>query len=209
MLAATCCVVLTVGYTTMNAVPSYTVHSEVIVHNGSLSDIMSYGPAETNISLIDTCLEIFNSQSAFVHMKEVFLTDQNYTVEQLDEMIEVTSKAKDSLVLYVTVTCDNPDDALYLSEMFLATMPDYAQNISGSLAVNQLMLGSEAKRDRPDVFSIVLLSTLTGAVVSSLLVILFGAVNRKINGADDYKSHYSAPLLGVVPDFGKNNKGGK
>lgn len=203
LLTATVCVILSIGYTVTNTEPFYSARGKVLVHNGSLGEIAT---ADSKISLVETCEEIFNSQSMIKYFKEYHLDDSRYTVSELDEIIEVSAEGKNSLVLNITVTCDDPDKALYIIESFIIALPDYSRFVSSELMVNELYVDEEATLNKPDMIAIIIVSLLAGAVLASVAVILRDALNRKIRSAEDYKAKFSAPILGVVPNFETKGK---
>ncbi len=201
MIIATLCVILSVGYTTMYAEVTYTARAEMLLHTVSLSEIPQYTMAKSDISVVDTSLEIFNSKSMFTFLTEAELADKNYTADELDEMIEVTRKNKKSLVLIVTVTCGDEDEAVELAEAYSKSMQRYFGNFTSDFFVDKLSVDEDAVINNPNVALTVVTSLIIGALLGSVAVLVLNKFNQRLRGVADYRARYSATLLGTVPDF--------
>lgn len=209
LLVATAAVVLSVGYVTLYSSASFVARGEMLVHNGHLGNSIQTVDGVKGKNFIGTCEKLFNSQAFFTHFQQNFLSDRSYTLEELDDMIEVKAEGKNSVFMTITVVCDEPDEARYLAETGIFALTDYSRFITSSLVVNQIYLDEEAVPLKPDIPLLVIASLLIGALVGSLLVLFFEAFNRKVKSAADYTAKYPVRLLGVVPDFEANKKEGK
>ena len=118
LLVTAISVVLSVGYVTVYSTPSYSATAKVLVHNGNLNEINAAEGVETNISAVETCLEIFNCPDIFLFLKNTVMAEHTYTAEDLGNIVKVTAEGKSSLIFYVTATCDNPDDALSITREY-------------------------------------------------------------------------------------------
>lgn len=209
LVVAVAAVILTVGYITVCSDSSYSATAKVLVHNGNLNEINATSGIETKISATDTCLEIFNSQDIFVYFKNTALSGSDYSAEDYSKMITVTAEGEKSLVFEVTVTCDNPEDALMITQKFVGIMYPYISQYVGRASVNIIYIDSVASAAHTDVIPAVVLSFLAGAILASAVIIMLAASNRRLKNAEDFKTRYSVKLLGAVPDFenerGKNN----
>lgn len=201
MIVATLCVVLSVGYTTMHAKVVYTAKAEVLLHSTSLTDIPAGMMVKSDVSVVDTALEIFNSKDMFTFMIENEIVGKSYNAEELDEMIEVTKKSKKSLVLIVTVTCDNEDEATELAKAYTSAMPGYFSGFAVDFYINTLSVDEDAVMNKPSVALAVITGLVVGALLGAIAVIVLDKFNQRLRGVSDYRAKYSATLLGTVPDF--------
>ncbi len=206
LLVATVCVVLSVGYTTFNQKAAYVAEAEIVVHNGDLGNT-ALGSGENALSFIPTVERIFNSRSVFEHFKLRFMADSSYTTEEFSDMIKVKAEGKNSLFMTVTVTADTADEALKLANAFCSCLDDFIHSVAHSISLTVISAPAEAELLRANIPTLAVSGFLSGAVITSLLVLLFGGRRRSIHNAADYKSKYSLPLIGSVPDF--ETKGGK
>ncbi len=206
MVVATLCVVLSVSYVSMQVKPTYTARAEMLLHNHSLSEIPSGMFVQSEVSTVDTSLEIFNSQSLFTSLIESKRLETKHTAKELNEMIEVTRKSKDSLVLCVEVTCDTAGEAKELVKGYTSFMQEYYSLYTADFFVSLLYIDDHATLNRPNIALVVVTSLVVGALLASIAVIIIDKLNLKLRGVSDYRSRYSAPLLGSVPDFSAKKK---
>lgn len=207
LLVATLSVVLSVGYITIYTSPTYSATAKVLVHNGNLNEINAANGIDTNISATDTCLEIFNCPDIFAFLKSSTMAEFPYTEEELRQMIKVTAEGNKSLIFYVTATCDNPDDAVFLAKNYSNMMYSYISQFVRSAVVSPLDIDTEATPNSPDITLTVILSLLSGALLGTVGSVVFTLSNRKLKNQSDFKARYSVKVLGVVPNF--ENEGGK
>ncbi len=206
LVISTLCVVLSVGYFSMHYKAKYRAESEVLFHSYTLSDLPNGAMAEPKKPAIETSLEIFNSQRIFKYLSESELLTRKHSPEELDEMIDVKRKSRDSLVLIIEITCDDEDVALELAEKFPTAMQNTLSSFTGDFYITPLTIDTDAELYKPSTLLIVLISFTFGAVLGAIAVLVFDKMNRKLRGAGDYRARYSAPLLGTVPDFSAKNK---
>ena len=201
MVVATLCVVLSVGYTTMYAKVTYTAKAEVLLHSHALSDTPLNAMVQPEISPVDTALEVFNSKGMFTFLTETELSEKKYSLEELDEMIEVTRKDKNSLVLIVTVTCDDDDEAVELAKVFSSSMQRYIIGFTSEFFADVLSVDEDAVMNKPSIALTVIAALIVGALLGSVTVVILDKFNQRLRGVSDYRARYSATLLGTVPDF--------
>ena len=206
LVIATLCVVLSVGYFSMHYKAKYHAESEVLFHSYTLSELPNGAMAEPKKPAIETSLEIFNSQRVFKYLSESELLTRKLSPEELDEMIDVKRKSRDSLVLIIEITCDDEDVALELAEKFPTAMRNTLSSFTGDFNITPLTIDPDAELYKPSTLLIALISFTFGAVLGAIAVLIFDKMNRKLRGAGDYRARYSAPLLGTVPDFSAKNK---
>ncbi len=207
LLVAAISVVLSVGYITIYMSPTYSATAKVLVHNGNLNEINAENGVETKISATDTCLEIFNSPDIFAFLKSNIMSELPYTSEQLNDIVKVTAEGDDSLVFYVTSTCDNPEDAVRITRDYSNMMYSYIAQFVISASINPLYIDTLATQNTPDITLTVILSLLAGALLGAVGAVVLSLSNRRLKNANDFKSRYSVKILGVVPNF--ENEGGK
>lgn len=209
LLVATASVVLSVGYVTMYSPAAYVVKGEVLVHNGHLGNFAQTSDGVMGKNFIGTCERLFNSQAFFIHLQKNFLGDRNYSVEELDDMINVKAEGKHSLFMKLSVVCDDPEEASYIAENCIYALGNYSRRVTSSVVVDQVQLDEEASLQKPAIIVLIIISLISGALVGSLLVLFFEIFNRKVKNAADYEAKYQVRLLGVVPNFEANKKEGK
>ena len=201
LVIATLCVVLSVGYFSMHFKAKYRAETEVLFHSYTLSELPHGAMITPEVSSVETAVEIFNSQKIFKYLSESELLTRKHTPEELDEMIDVERKNKDSLILVVEIICDNEDVALELAEKFPIAMQNTLSSFTGDFYINPLTIDTDAELHKPSTLLIALISFAFGAVLGTVAVLIFDKMNRKLRGVGDYRARYSAPLLGTVPDF--------
>ncbi len=201
MIIATLCVVLSVGYTTMYAEVTYTAKAEVILYSPSLTETTQYSMVKPDIPTIDNSLEIFNSRSMYTFLTDTELSEKNYTADELDEKIEVTRRDKKSLILIVTVTCDDEDEATELLKAYTTAMSPFFASFTMDFSVKPLSVDEDAVINTPSVALTVVMALIGGGLLGSVAVVILDKFNKRLRGVSDYKARYSVTLLGEVPDF--------
>ena len=130
-----------------------------------------------------------------------------YTADDLASMIKVKAEGKNSIFMTVTVTAETGDEATTILNNFTTSLGDYVHFVSNSISVAVVNTKTEATLRRADVPLIAAGGFIGGGLLAALFVLIFGGKNRRIHSLSDYKSGYSLPVIGTVPDF--EGKGGK
>lgn len=193
-------VTLTVGYFYIVADPAYRISTTLLVHRGYLTDVMTY-TAETESKLVDTCVELLDSQKMYNYIIDNRLPSNGYDWNDLDEFITVKRKAKDSLFIEVTVTTSNPYTAAIIADAFIESAPEFISGFAKSVQIETIYLSDQAEFVIPHLFTLIISGFLCGGILSSFVIVLAHLTNRRFRGSADFKNRYSHALLGSVPDF--------
>jgi len=164
----------------------------------------SYSNLTSSEWLVLTYTEVLQYSASLE--KVLPLLSRNVTVQQLSEMVSV-SGIEDTAMMRIRVTADDPVFAAEVCNALAGMAPEILENVeSGSVRV----IG-EARRGvktSPNIPRMVVIGLLVGFVLSALVVVLRYLLDNTVKTEADLKARLQVPVLGTVPGFEQEQKGG-
>lgn len=187
-------------YSFVLATPMYEATCKLYVMSASDSAV-NLSDLQIGAYLTSDYQEVFDTWE--VHEKVLSELGLDYTYDQLEKMISV-SNPSDTRILYITVTSDDPQEAMNMANK-------YAEVASSYIALTM-------KTDQPSILSAALLPTapvsphkllnmvlglVLGAAVMTVIVIVQFLTDDKIKTSEDIRKYIDMPTLAVVPTNGE------
>lgn len=197
------------SYCSFFATPGYETTISLFVNNGSVSedtDKLTSADVYSSISIVETCVQLLQEPAIY----DVVASDTKlgYTRKQLMNMIRVTSRSNEVLIIDVSVTLSNADEAMQIANSFGSLAPDYLKYIMPQIDSKVIRHADEYRQVSPRTKMITAFSMLLGVVFVVSIIVLRAMFNRTIKGEENFTQRYDIPVLGCVPDF-HNTKGAK
>ncbi len=197
------------------AVPKYSAKGSVLLTNGAIittdenttsSQTIAGADITASLSLKDTVIDILKTSDIYKEMSDKL--DGKYSYTQLASAASIVSRSTGSLFVDISFTAVTPEEAINLTNTYLTLVPDYIADFIPNSNSAVTTTAERASKTYPRTASTTILASLSGAVISFLIVYIFSIFNTTINSEDDIADHYDIPLIGSVPDFSTaSNKG--
>ena len=132
-----------------------------------------------------------------------------------------TTVKNTSLILSVTYSCDNAEDAQHITQTIIDTAQEVADTLDDEnkpvyhLLYDNLKVLSEAKTGarKSETFKIVLVSFAIGVALAFIYVFLSEVFNNKFKSSEEVERALGVPVLAGIPAYSfddeKEDKGGK
>ena len=195
-------------YTKTFISPKYMSTASLYVTNGVKSvsdDTANLDDLNASAKLVDSYIVVLQSDSVAQQISEK--TQLGYSTGAIKSMIRLSS-INETQVLRVQVTCKSRKDAQTIANAMLEVAPATLKEVAKVGEVETLDTASEAGQVSPNIVTNTLVGFLLGLVVSVLIVLVQAMLDRTVKGEEDFKEHYDIAVLGSVPDFKENEKGG-
>ncbi len=186
-------------YSFILATPMYEATCKIYVMSASDSAI-NLSDLQIGSYLTSDYQEVFDTWE--VHQKVIEELGLDYSYEKLGQMLQISNPG-DTRILYITVTSDDPQEAMVMANK-------YAEVASSYIALTM-------KTDEPSILSSALLpeapvsprkglnlalGLLLGVLVMSAIVIIQFLLDDKVKTAEDIRKYIDMPTLAVVPTNG-------
>lgn len=205
-------VVVTVLCAGVALVFTKTLVNEKFMATGSLYVTANPEATQANVNDINAAEKLVNSyilvlQSDRVANEILDDTQLEYTKKQLQATLSMNAP-NNGQVLKISATTENPEDSITIINSMLKAAPEALKNIAGVGEVAVIDQAVEAPKVSPSVPKNTLLGALLGLVLSAAIVLIRAMLDRTIKGEKDIEETYKIAVLGCVPDFNDNEKGG-
>lgn len=212
------------GYTQFFKKQTYSATVKMYVNNkASISDSISVSLSSSDISastsIVKTYGVILQSQLVIDDVLEKAGLENKYTYSQTLKMLSVGS-IDGTPVFGVTVTCEDPNDAILLANTIASVFPPQVAEIINGSTAKIVDFATKASPISKRVPTMSLIGFLVGAVVAAVFIVIFDVLaNDTLETAEWLESEYGDkyPTLAVIPDttsgksgkYGYNGKYGK
>ncbi len=134
------------------------------------------------------------------------LLSRNITVQQLSKMVSVTG-IEDTAMMRIQITADDPMFAAEVCNALASIAPEILRNVeSGSVRV--IGKAPYGVKTSPNIPRMAVIGLLLGLLLSALVVVLLYLVDNTVKTEADLKSRLQVPVLGTIPEFEQETKGG-
>lgn len=209
LIVGVLCGVAALLYTLVVATPKYSSRVMLYVNNTTEIGNVSISAADLSASqsLIDTYIVILKNRTTMERVAEKltedpkYQTEHKYTWGSLLSMIS-TGEYEGTEVFYVTVTCDDPDDAAKIANALSEVLRERIEDIidGSSMRVVDSAVPNTAKVS-PNVTSSVLIAFLIGCAAVALIIIVYVIFDDTIRTEEHLTSTYDIPILARIPDL--------
>ncbi len=205
--------VMTFGYCTFFATPTYRTSATILVNNGGFENS---GPSGGSISgsdisaslyLITTCVDVLESDNIYKDLAAAL--DDKYSYYQLKSQFFVRSRSESSMLIDIYTLGSDPTEIKTLANTFLEIAPTFICNNIFNADVKILATADKAIKTGPRTALSSLIAFVLGVLACSAVFIIIHFSKNTIESEKDFKSRYEIPLLGCVPFFETKKTGGK
>ncbi len=208
--------VFTIGaylYTSYFTYPSYTCYASMIVNSSNLTntegeDNNTFRVSDITISarLATSYISVLNSTAMMDLVKNSsYMQGYNISAGALRSMVTFES---DSEFITVTVTAYNAQLAQDLANAVIECAPDFLVQKMWLADINVIDAPSYPSVNAVSKSVNTLKGFLAGVALSILLVLAIVLMDNTVKDEDDFTSRYGVSVLGTIPDFAQNFKGG-
>lgn len=195
-------------YTEFMVVPTYTSSGKLAIYNRSSEaqeSIGGYAATDytASVKLVNTCIDIMQ-QPQFLDRVRTQLSDEDAAAVSLGKIS--LSAVDETEILSIRVTDTNPYRAQRITDAILKVAPSelkehiFVGSITSIYSATTAVLRSNGMTTR--VFGAAVL----GIVLSVLLILLADLLNNTVGSGEELSTQYGLPILGNIPDVGKEKK---
>ncbi len=223
ILATVICAALGFGCCELIATPKYSSSAKMVTTTGGIlksdeDDLTSNSNQNTitaaklqiSFALLETytstlkMLELYNDVALQLDYEDNL--NNEYTPSQLRAMTTFSYK-DNSLIITMTVTCEDEEDAIIIAQKISDLAPDYLEKKFNQADVLVVENAEFSSRTFPNTGIITVVSGLLGLIISAVIV-YFMAINDNTIKNEQNLVELGITVLGVVPDFNESKKGG-
>ena len=184
--------------------PTYSSEIMLYVNNSSISvGSASFSISSSEItaaqSLVKTYAVLLENRTTLEAVIEK--SGVNYTWEELDQMISASS-VKETEVLRVTVTCEDPYDAAKIANTIAKVLPiRIAEIIEGSSmnVVDSAVVN--LNKVAPSITKYSAVGGIVGLLLSFIVLVIIAVADDTIHDENYILDNYDYPILAKVPDL--------
>lgn len=202
--------------------PTYSATSAILTTNGGIVSDATESTTNTaskigssdiasSLNIIETYVDIMKTHGFFeIVAKQPEIVRYGYDASALKGMTSVERRSDFSLLIDITVRCDDPEKAKIITNCISETAPEYTQSLISNSYVKQVDKCVKAHKVGPTVLRNTIFMGLIGAFLVIGIFTLLAATDTTIKGEEEIVKKYNIPVLGTVPDFDqKSTKGAK
>lgn len=194
------------------AVPRYSATGSLIVTNGGIyseEDLQydNYNPdnnldnsdIQASLSFLNTVTEILKKPDIYIKLSDKL--NNKYSYNQLRGLANIVRNNTNNLLIDVTFTATNREEAMELTNAFLSVVPEYISSQFPQTTITNTYSADSAGKVYPRTLVTTALFGIVGAVIAYAILFLIYCANTVIKGEDDFKDRFDLPVLGCIPDF--------
>lgn len=199
------------GYVFVLATPMYEATSKLYVMNAGNSAI-NLSDLQIGSYLANDYQEVFKTWE--VHEQVIRNLDLDYTYSELQKVLRI-SNPSDTRILYITVTSDDPNEAMSIANEYLTVARKYIKDTMDTDEPRDFSLALlPVKPVKPNKTLSLLLGFVLGAFTAFIIVVVRFIIDDRLKTSDDVQRFGNMPTLAVVPILtpmkkGKSHKGAK
>lgn len=207
------CAVLTFGYCTLFATPTYRTTTTILINNGGLSEVgpsggsVSGSDISASLSLINTCVHILESDNMYKDLAKAL--DDQYSYYGLQSRFRAVARGDQSMLIDIYTYGTDPTKIKDIANTFLEIAPTFISNNILNVDIKVLATADKTVKTGPRTVFNTVVALLTGIVVCAAIYIIIYLSKNTIENEADFKARYEIPLLGTVPVFEAKQSGGK
>ncbi|MGI6727491.1 MAG: YveK family protein [Anaerovoracaceae bacterium] len=179
--------------------PYYEASVKLFVNNSRASDADTTNINDLNASerLVNTYMEIVKSNTV---LEKVSINKKiDYSIEELQKMIS-THGVQNTEIFYVTVTSDNPKDAMTIANQIAYDAPPEIMDFVEATSVKVIDYATLPKHPTsPNVKLNTAIGFLIGLILSILIAFMIDMLDIRIRTEEDLKKLTDLPILGMIP----------
>lgn len=209
LLAAIAGGALGYGFSSFMLIPRYTSKISMYVNNTQAEVRSSYidmADISASRSLVNTYMAFLKSD----HILDLVAEEINipkYTARYLSGCIRC-QEVDETEIFNVYVETEDAELSARIGNYIAEIAPEEIIRVfkAGSVEVIDLAKASKG-RSYPNVGRYTMVGAFLGALCACGIILLIHVLNQKIKSPEDFEEHYEIPLLGILPDRTKNQKG--
>ena len=129
----------------------YSATASILVTNGAVitssaetTDKISGGDISASLYLADTVVDILNAPDIYIELADEL--GEEYDSKQLDKSINVERRSEDTLLIDITCTSSNPDEAVRIANVFAEVACGYIPEFIPSARANVAATATGTKK---------------------------------------------------------------
>ncbi|MCI9414840.1 MAG: hypothetical protein HFJ79_06680 [Clostridiales bacterium] len=190
--------------------PLYT--SSVSMYVSSNSDNVNTNLNVNDITasqkLIDTYIVILQQREVMKQVAEEVALTMPCTLKQVQEAITMSAKSN-TWVLQIDAVTDDPDLSAAICNAMAKVAPEVLTEVVGSGSATSIGTAvPSVSPSSPHVVTNSIIGALAGLVLAALYLLIRYMTDTTVKSEEDLKNRYDVPILGEIPDFYQQKKGG-
>ncbi len=213
LLVGIVCAVLTFGYCTLFATPTYRTTTTILINNGGLSEVgpsggsVSGSDISASLNLVATCVDVLKSDNIYKELAKAL--DDEYSYYGLQSRFRAVARGDQSMLIDIYTCGTDPTEIKNLANTFLEIAPTFISINILNVDVKILATADKTVKTAPRTVFNTVFALLAGVVVCAAVYIIIYLSKNTIENEADFKARYEIPLLGTVPVFEAKQSGGK
>jgi len=202
------------AYAAYVVVPTYSTTATIIFTNGGIvndnqgldsqygttqREYVSGSDISASDSLGQTVVEILKTPGIYKELAKEL--GGNYTYTGLSGGFSIQRKSEETLLIDIKYTSTDGDEAVKISNKFADISCDYISDYIPYAKVKVVAEAISFQQVSVGAVKLAIICGLAGALLAYGVYFLLDLSDNSIRGEEDYNANYTAPLLGVVPDF--------
>lgn len=195
------------AYCLIFASPRYRATASIIVTNGAIISgessnnrgTISGTDVSASISLSETVMDILKTSEIYKQTaKEI---GNKYSHRALMGMVSIARHSEESMLIDISFTASNREDAILLSNIFSSRSCEYVQKFIPDSKVSVTQEAEGASKIEPNKIYTAGLYGLAGAALLYIVFVILQVTNKIIQSGEEVSEKYDIPILGQIPDF--------
>lgn len=204
LLAAVLTASVGFGYSAFFIKPTYSSTILVYVNNSTKVDLESFKLSASDLtaaqSLVDTYGVMLANRTSLERVMDE--ADVKYEFEEILGMVK-SGSVKETEVMYVTVTCEDPYEAAKIANCIAEVLPGIIRDITDGAAemVPFDYAVPNLEKVAPSITKYTAVGFIIGMLIAMVIVVVMAMMDDRIHDEDYIISTYDYPILAKIPDL--------
>lgn len=221
VIVALLCGSISVGYCMYIAKPIYAAKTSLFADNGGITSgtgttsqtengVKSTDVA-SSLNLLNTYVGILEENDFYIYVNDYLKsTGQSvgYTDSELKKLVTISGR-EDTMLLDITVKCENGEFAVDLANAIVEKAPEYIKGFVPQATAKKSRTANNYSKVSPNITLTSIITAFLGACLCAVIIVVRALNDQTVKGEEDFAEKFDIPVLGSVPNFdlGRTAKG--
>lgn len=190
--------------------PKYTSNVSLYVSSTSenANNALNTNDITASQKLIDTYIVILQQREAVKQVAEEVALTMPCTIKQVQEAISMSAKSN-TWVLQISAVTDDPNLSAAICNAMARVAPEILTDVVGAGSAKSIGTAvPSATPSSPNIVTNSIFGALMGFVLATVILLVRYMTDTTVKSEEDLKNRYNVPILGEIPDFYQQKKGG-